>query len=69
MTCLERRYSTDIGIVPIMVGNVDERSEQKYGQILAPYLDQAENLFVISSDFCHWGDRYDFFFCSRTTLP
>lgn len=27
-------------------------------RILAPYLENEENLFVISSDFCHWGSRY-----------
>lgn len=26
-------------------------------RILAPYLEDEENLFVISSDFCHWGSR------------
>lgn len=25
--------------------------------ILAPYLQDAANFFVISSDFCHWGER------------
>lgn len=27
-------------------------------RILAPYFEDEENLFVISSDFCHWGSRY-----------
>lgn len=48
----------DVALVPIMVGSVDARSEAKYGEILAPYLDDPANLFVISSDFCHWGNRY-----------
>jgi len=41
-------------LVPIMVGATSESKEKEYGKVLAPYLDNKENLFVISSDFCHW---------------
>ena len=37
-------------------------SEQQYAQVLAPYLQDPGNLFVISSDFCHWGARFGFTF-------
>ena len=37
-------------------------SEQQYAQVLAPYLQDPRNLFVISSDFCHWGARFGFTF-------
>ena len=37
-------------------------SEQQYAQILAPYLQDPRNVFVISSDFCHWGARFGFTF-------
>ncbi|KAI8976201.1 MEMO1 family [Pilobolus umbonatus] len=47
-------------IVPIMVGSILNPKERMYGQILAPYLKDPENLFVISSDFCHWGTRFDY---------
>ncbi|KAJ1664062.1 hypothetical protein IW140_004362 [Coemansia sp. RSA 1813] len=49
-----------IRIVPIMVGNLRFAREQQYGEMLAPYLADEENLFVISSDFCHWGSRFRF---------
>ena len=42
-------------IVPIFVGSIKSHQEQEYGQLLSPYLADPENLFVISSDFCHWG--------------
>lgn len=35
-------------------------SEAAYGALLAPYLDDPSNLFVISSDFCHWGMRFNY---------
>ena len=30
----------------------------KYGRIFARYLADPSNVFVISSDFCHWGQRF-----------
>lgn len=50
----------EYAIVPIMVGSLDRESERMYGNILARYLDDPENFFVISSDFCHWGQRFQF---------
>ena len=40
-------------------------SEAAYGQALAPYLDDPRNVFVISSDFCHWGARFNFTFYDK----
>ena len=47
-----------IKLVPILVGALSFGSEQKYGQLLSPFLEDMENVFVISSDFCHWGYEY-----------
>lgn len=47
-----------VPIVPIMVGNTDPDTEVHYGTLLAPYLADPSNLFVVSSDFCHWGSRF-----------
>ena len=43
-----------------MVGQVPPESMNDYGQVLAPYLMDAKTLFIISSDFCHWGKRFKF---------
>ncbi|GAM27474.1 hypothetical protein SAMD00019534_106500, partial [Acytostelium subglobosum LB1] len=50
----------NIKIVPIMVGSLSKDTEQDYGRILAKYLDDPDNFFVISSDFCHWGKRFGY---------
>ncbi|KAL1926444.1 hypothetical protein VTP01DRAFT_5773 [Rhizomucor pusillus] len=50
----------DIRIVPIMVGVTRPTSERMYGELLAKYLADASTLFVISSDFCHWGLRFSY---------
>ena len=44
--------------VPILVGNLSNKAEAEYGALLRPYLEDEHTLFVISSDFCHWGKRY-----------
>jgi AmmeMemoRadiSam system protein B len=41
-----------------MVGNTDARAEAHLGSLLAPYLSDPGNVFIISSDFCHWGSRF-----------
>eukprot|EP00884_Botryococcus_braunii_P019046 jgi/Botrbrau1/5825/Bobra.0366s0010.1 len=47
-------------LVPIMVGSLSLQGEEEYGRLLSPYLDDPGNLFVISSDFCHWGSRFSY---------
>lgn len=47
-----------VPIVPVLVGNLCLEKEIEYGQFFSKYLADEGNLFVISSDFCHWGDRF-----------
>ncbi|RWS27926.1 protein MEMO1-like protein [Leptotrombidium deliense] len=47
-------------IVPVMVGSLSTEKEASYGKIFSKYLADPENLFVISSDFCHWGGRFHY---------
>ncbi|KAF9414270.1 hypothetical protein BGZ76_004899 [Entomortierella beljakovae] len=49
-----------IKIVPILVGALSEQTERQFGKLLAPYLDNPENLFIVSTDFCHWGQRFSY---------
>ena len=39
-----------------MVGNTSTEKEKMYGEILAKYFLRPKTLFIISSDFCHWGN-------------
>jgi AmmeMemoRadiSam system protein B len=48
-------------VVPILVGSNNGRAEKKFGDILVPYLKDPQNAFIISSDFCHWGDNFSYF--------
>lgn len=53
----EAEYPT---IVPILIGDNSGPEEKQFGELLAPYLKEPENVFVISSDFCHWGTRFSY---------
>jgi AmmeMemoRadiSam system protein B len=55
-------------LVPIMIGAVSGGSEARYGGLLAPYLDDPDNLFVVSSDFCHWGSRFSYTFYEKDAV-
>jgi len=43
--------------------------EGHYGALLQKYLDDPSNFFVISSDFCHWGKRFDYTYYDQTDGP
>ncbi|KAJ1970636.1 Protein memo1 [Dimargaris xerosporica] len=60
---------TSIKIVPILVGALSDKREKLYGELLAPYLADHDNFFVISSDFCHWGTRFRYTFYSPDDKP
>ncbi|XP_036812337.1 protein MEMO1 isoform X2 [Oncorhynchus mykiss] len=51
-------HKDELSIVPVLVGALSESKEQDYGKLLFRYLADPSNLFIISSDFCHWGQRF-----------
>ena len=50
----------NIKLVPIMTGPLNEEMANNYGKIFAKYFDDPKTVFIFSSDFCHWGDRFKF---------
>jgi len=54
------RDSPPPGLVPILVGGTSAQDEAYYGRLLAPYLAEEGSLFIVSSDFCHWGARFSY---------
>ncbi|XP_014672877.1 PREDICTED: protein MEMO1-like [Priapulus caudatus] len=54
------KYEGSFTIVPVLVGRLNLTRQQEYGEIFAPYLANPENLFVISSDFWHWGKKFNY---------
>ncbi|CAA7032909.1 unnamed protein product [Microthlaspi erraticum] len=50
----------NVKVVPILVGAVSAENEAMYGELLAKYVDDPKNFFSVSSDFCHWGSRFNY---------
>ncbi|KAL8185785.1 UNVERIFIED_CONTAM: Protein memo1 [Gekko kuhli] len=51
-------HKDEFTIVPVLVGALSETKEQEFGKLFSKYLADPCNLFVVSSDFCHWGQRF-----------
>ena len=43
-----------------MVGEVNEKMINEYAQALLPYFKDQNTVFLVSSDFCHWGERFEY---------
>ena len=58
-------------LVPILVGSTNPTAEKDFGALLAPYVADPANVFIVSSDFCHWGSRfsYTYYLPASTTDP
>lgn len=57
---MESRRADSWSLIPVLVGSLSSAKQVSYGKIFAKYLADPRNLFVISSDFCHWGHRFHF---------
>lgn len=56
-------------IVPILIGDNKRDQEKEVGKVLAPYFQDPENAFIISSDFCHWGSHFSYTVYSPESDP
>lgn len=50
----------NIELLPIMVGDINSINQEEIADSLIKYYKDKETLFVISSDFCHWGKRFKY---------
>ncbi|KAI4529739.1 hypothetical protein MG293_020417 [Ovis ammon polii] len=50
-------HKDEFTIIPVLVGALSESKEQEFGKLFSKYPADPSNLFVVSSDFCHWGQR------------
>lgn len=63
-------FGNRVKVVMIMVGCVSSKLKEAYAEwesvsvvtcrSLVPYLKDPKTVFVISSDFCHWGENFEF---------
>lgn len=53
-----RRNNVKFTVVPVMVGQLTRAQQKSFGDVFAGYVDDVQNFFLISSDFCHYGNRF-----------
>ena len=51
-----------IKIVPIMVGALSQYQHEYYARKLESFIKDPETLIIVSSDFCHWGQDFNYFY-------
>ena len=47
-------------LIPLMCGDIPEDKYRGYAEILLPLFMDDKTIFVISTDFCHWGQNFQF---------
>ena len=47
-------------IVPLLIGKLDAKKQHTLSLLLKEWYQDPKTAFVISSDFCHWGDRFGY---------
>ncbi|CAD7928469.1 unnamed protein product [Amoebophrya sp. A120] len=76
--CLEKAGMLDIPIAVMMVGALPTQQEANFGKVLRKCFLEEEtpkssnsksNFFVVSSDFCHWGQNFDYCPCPPQNYP
>jgi hypothetical protein len=50
----------DVSLVPLMVGELNDDERYDYARVLLPLFLDPATVFVVSSDFCHWGKDFDY---------
>lgn len=54
------REPSSIKLIPILVSHNSPEVDLKIGKHLKGFLDDESNIIIVSSDFCHWGRRFDY---------
>lgn len=52
--------NTYIPVLPVMCGSLSSRNEQIYGKLLSDIVSRPDVLSIVSTDFCHWGEQFDY---------
>jgi MEMO1 family protein len=55
---LFKQSRTNVKIVPVLIGHISKSTLHALSTALLPYFTSLSTLFIISSDFCHYGKRF-----------
>lgn len=60
LSYIQHKLNITLQLVPILVGSLNDANEYQYGKLLSTYVSDNTNFFILSSDFCHWGQRFNY---------
>lgn len=52
--------ASTVKILPMLVSHNSTKVDFEVGKSLKQYVEDKETIFIISSDFCHWGKRFGY---------
>ena len=55
----------NFSLLPLMIGETTFEQNKKIGKFLYDLYNDNKTLFVISSDFCHWGQDFDYVYYNK----
>jgi len=55
--------------VPIVVGSIGLEKATLIAETLVDYFKDERTLFCVSSDFCHWGERFWYTYSPDKSIP
>ena len=47
-------------IIPLLIGSLSPSTEAALAALLLPHFLHPSTFFIVSSDFCHWGQRFSY---------
>ena len=62
-------FGNSVPIIPILVGPFTDKSLLEHVASKLNSLIDDDTLLIFSSDFCHWGERFDYFYQFNTEIP
>ena len=53
-------FGNDVKVVPILVGSLSLHILKSFKSAMEVFIRDDSTVFLVSSDFCHWGQRFGF---------
>uniref|UniRef100_A0AC35UDU9 Protein MEMO1 n=1 Tax=Rhabditophanes sp. KR3021 TaxID=114890 RepID=A0AC35UDU9_9BILA len=65
----QKKSFSEFTIIPILVGSLTTDHADTYGYLFEKFFKDPNTIFVISSDFSHWGQRFDYSPHKKSDIP
>ena len=59
----------ELRVIPIAVGHLSQITQESIAKVLKNRFMDPETVFIVSSDFCHWGSRFRYQYRTDVNIP